>query len=175
MTGHTVSACTGAARIATARLVVDSPIGPLVLEGDEGSITRLHLPNAGAREARSSPGRLPPALRAGGAQLAEYFARRRTAFALPLAPSGTRFQVSTWHALAEIPYGTTITYAELARRVGRPLAARAIGQANAANPLPIFFPCHRVVAAAHGLGGYRGGVDVKRELLELEGVREMTR
>ncbi|MGH8981638.1 MAG: methylated-DNA--[protein]-cysteine S-methyltransferase [Acidimicrobiales bacterium] len=153
-----------------ARLVVDSPIGPLVLDGDDSSITHLHLPNTGEAATGSSPGRVPAALRAGAAQLAEYFAARRTEFSLPLAPTGTAFQVSVWRALADIPYGGTITYGELARYVGRPLACRAVGQANGANPLPIFYPCHRVVAAGGRLGGYGGGLDVKRELLEREGV-----
>lgn len=165
MTRHTAGPLSG-----VARLVVDSPIGPLVLEGDEESITCLRLANTGAWGAGSSPGRPPAALSAGVAQLAEYFAHRRTAFSLPLAPAGTVFQVSVWRALADIPYGTTVTYGELARQVGRPLAVRAVGQANGANPLPIFLPCHRVVAAGGRLGGYGGGLDVKRKLLGLEGV-----
>lgn len=165
MNGHDAPGRAGAAR-----LVVDSPIGPLVLEGAESSITHLRLANTGAWEAGTSPGRVPAALAAAAAQLAEYFAHRRRDFSLPLAPSGTEFQVSVWHALASIPYGATVTYGELARRVGRPSAVRAVGQANGANPLPIFFPCHRVVAAGGRLGGYGGGLDVKRELLGLEGV-----
>jgi len=152
-----------------ARLVIDSPIGPLTLDGDEGAITHLHLANSGAWEAGSSPGGPPQALAAGAAQLAEYFARRRRDFSLPLAPAGTAFQVAVWHALADIGYGETVTYGELARRVGRPAAVRAVGQANGANPLPIFYPCHRVVAAGGRLGGYGGGLDVKCVLLELEG------
>lgn len=165
MTSHTAPPTTGAAR-----LVVDSPIGPLVLEGDDTAIGHLHLPNSGASAAGSSPGAVPAALRMGADQLDEYFTHRRKEFSLPLAPRGTAFQVSVWRALGDIPYGGTVTYGELARRVGRPLAVRAVGQANGANPLPIFFPCHRVVAAGGRIGGYGGGLDVKRELLRLEGV-----
>lgn len=150
------------------RLVLDSPVGPLALCGDAGAVTNLFLPNTAAARGASSPGPLPAPLRQAAIELDEYFAGRRTWFDLPFDLRGTRFQVQVWRALADIPYGGTVTYAELARRVGRPAAFRAVGQANGANPLPIFFPCHRVVASG-GLGGYGGGLDVKRHLLELEG------
>ena len=83
---------------------------------------------------------------------------------------GTEFQKEVWLALAEIPYGKTISYAELASMVGRPTAFRAVGQANGANPIPIVLPCHRVIASGGGIGGYGGGLDMKRQLLALEGV-----
>jgi methylated-DNA-[protein]-cysteine S-methyltransferase len=152
----------------TGRLVVESPIGPLALVGDDRSVTHLFLPNAAPGWGTSSPGAPPAALHRAAEQLEEYFAGRRTSFDLVLEPSGTPFQLSVWWALADIDYGHTVTYAELARRVGRPAAARAVGQANGANPLPIFLPCHRVVATG-GLGGYGGGLDAKRRLLALEG------
>ena len=102
-------------------------------------------------------------------QLAEYFRGERRTFEVRLAPEGTAFQRDTWSALATIPYGATISYAELARRVGRPRAVRAVGAANGANPLPIVVPCHRVIGADGSLTGFGGGLDTKRRLLELEG------
>jgi len=101
-------------------------------------------------------------------QLREYFAGERTTFDLPLRTGGTPFQRKVWEALAEIPYGETWTYAELARRIGSPTAVRAVGAANGQNPLPIVLPCHRVIGSNGKLVGYGGGMDRKRFLLELE-------
>jgi methylated-DNA-[protein]-cysteine S-methyltransferase len=154
---------------APSRLVVDTPIGPLLLAGDDAGLTHVLLPNTGSDAMGATPGQAARPLRAAAAQLEEYFAGTRRNFDLPLAPTGTTFQLSVWKALAAIPYGATVTYSELAQRVGRPGASRAVGQANGANPLPIVYPCHRVVAAGGRLGGYGGGLDVKRRLLELEG------
>jgi methylated-DNA-[protein]-cysteine S-methyltransferase len=153
---------------ARARLVLDSPIGPLLLAGDPDVLTHLFLPNTGMASHGTTPGPAA-ALHEAASQLEEYFAGARRTFELPLAPAGTPFQMAVWQTLAEIPYGETISYAELARWVGRPGAFRAVGQANGANPLPIVYPCHRVVAAGGRLGGYGGGIDVKRRLLDLEG------
>jgi methylated-DNA-[protein]-cysteine S-methyltransferase len=102
-------------------------------------------------------------------QLEEYFAGERTVFDVPMALDGTPFQREVWGELTRIPYGQTISYGELARRVGRPKGPRAVGQANGRNPIPIIVPCHRVVAG-NGLGGYGGGRPVKRALLAVEGV-----
>lgn len=102
-------------------------------------------------------------------ELTEYFDGRRKSFDLPLRADGTAFQRSVWAALLEIPYGQTSTYGELARAVGRPGAARAVGQACHKNPVSILIPCHRAVGASGALTGYAGGLDVKRALLELEG------
>ena len=103
-------------------------------------------------------------------QLAEYLAGGRTSFDLPLDLRGTPFQRRCWQALLQIPFGETCTYAQLASAISMPPgAARAVGQANGANPVPVIVPCHRVVASG-GLGGYAGGLDLKRRLLELEGV-----
>lgn len=154
---------------APARVVVETPIGPLLVTADRTAVTEVHLPNTGAAARGTTPGRMPSVLSTAARQLEQYFSGKRRHFTVPLAPAGTPFQVSVWTALDEIPYGETITYGELAAFVGRPGAFRAVGQANGANPLPIFHPCHRVVAAGGRLGGYGGGLDVKRQLLALEG------
>ena len=107
-------------------------------------------------------------MRAAATQLDEYFAGTRRAFDLPLDLRGTLFQNRTWSALAELPYGTTVSYGEQARRLGVPRAARAVGAANGSNPLPIVLPCHRVIGANGALTGYGGGLDVKRWLLAHE-------
>ena len=101
-------------------------------------------------------------------QLGRYFAGERDRFDLPLAPHGTAFQQRVWQALTEIPYGRTASYRELAERIGRPTAARALGMANGRNPISIVVPCQRVIGADGQLTGYAGGVDRKRFLLELE-------
>lgn len=116
---------------------------------------RGHLPAGTARGE-------PPAARGPGT------AGRLRRFDLPLAPQGTPFQLRVWRALQDIPYGRTCSYAELAAAVGSPRACRAVGQANGRNPLMIVIPCHRVIAAGGGLGGYSGGLDIKRFLLRLE-------
>ncbi len=162
-----------------ARLSLDTPIGVLVLVGDDAALTHVRLPETtrlggstglrGTTERPATRMKASAPLRAAAAQLEEYFSGARTSFALPLAPRGTPFQLAVWNALTGIPYGETITYGELARRVGRPAASRAVGQANGANPLPIVCPCHRVVAAGGRLGGYGGGTETKRRLLALEG------
>ena len=103
-------------------------------------------------------------------ELLEYFQGKRKNFDLPLESGGTPFQRRVWAELAAIPYGTVVTYGELARRVGLPKGARAVGQANHRNPLPIFLPCHRVVGANGALTGYAGGLDLKTQLLRLEGI-----
>ena len=102
-------------------------------------------------------------------QLDEYFAATRRAFDLPLAPRGTDFQRTVWLALAGIAYGETVSYAQLAQRVGKPTAMRAVGAANGRNPLPIVLPCHRVIGADGSLTGFGGGLPTKQFLLELEG------
>ena len=99
----------------------------------------------------------------------EYLEGTRKEFDLPLCPHGTEFQCQVWQLLRQIPYGTTITYGQLARMVGKPGAARAVGQANGRNPISIFIPCHRVVGAAGVLRGYAGGTEQKKKLLHLEG------
>lgn len=151
------------------RLVVRTEFGDFLLEADDRVLTRLLLPGCWA--GTSSTAAPPPHLREAADQLVEYLAGDRRAFdvALDPAPTGTEFQQRVWFALAEIPFGETISYAELARWVDRPRACRAVGQANGANPLPVFLPCHRVVASGGKIGGYGGGLTLKRRLLALEG------
>lgn len=147
------------------RIVFTTPAGPLGLEAEGGALTRLYLPN----QLLPPAGAETPLLAEGRRQLLDYFQGNRRDFDLPLAPHGTPFREEVWAALRAIPYGRTITYGELAVRVGRPKAVRAVGQANHHNPLSILIPCHRVVGAGGSLTGYGGGLELKRLLLELEG------
>jgi methylated-DNA-[protein]-cysteine S-methyltransferase len=149
------------------RSAVDSPVGRWVVEGDERAVTRVIMPH---EKARASHGDAPKAVKAAAEQLAEYFAGGRRRFSVSRAPvPATPFQQEVWDALCAIPYGEVRTYGDVAAAVGRPRAMRAIGNANHANPWPVLVPCHRVVAANGGLGGYGGGLDVKLFLLDLEG------
>ena len=109
-------------------------------------------------------------VRDAAAELREYFAGRRREFTLELAPVGTDFQLRVWRALAAIPYGTVRNYGDVARAIGKPGAARAVGQAVGSNPLPIVIPCHRVIASNGSIGGYSGGLAVKHRLLAIENV-----
>jgi methylated-DNA-[protein]-cysteine S-methyltransferase len=155
-------------------LTVKSPIGPLTLIARTEGLTHVFFPgHEGPLPTGDDSPAAAAALARAAEQLAEYFAGRRRRFDLPLAPAGTDFQRSVWQGLREIPYGTTLSYGELARRVGRPRAVRAVGAANGANPLPVIVPCHRVIGANGRLTGFGGGLPAKMALLELEG-REFT-
>jgi methylated-DNA-[protein]-cysteine S-methyltransferase len=156
---------------------LSTPVGELMLCADDDGLTHLVLP--GATKPRQSTGvdeddggqdvGIHHHLLEAATQLDEYFAGERQTFELALDPHGTPFQRKVWFALADIPYGQTISYAELARRVGSPRAFRAVGQANGKNPLAIILPCHRVITSVGTIGGYGGGLPMKRELLALEG------
>ena len=149
---------------------LETPIGPLLIAGDREALLRIEFPKRG-KPGRPAPGwTQSPNGPTGDAarQLREYFAGRRTQFDLPLEPEGTAFQRSVWRRLQEIPYGKTISYGELARRIGNPKASRAVGMANGANPIPIVIPCHRVIGADGTLTGFGGGLPIKRALLALE-------
>jgi methylated-DNA-[protein]-cysteine S-methyltransferase len=148
----------------------DSPIGRLLLAANAQGLTRVHF-QAGRRPLRPKPEwrRDAAPFAAALLQLQEYFSRTRRTFELPLAAPGTPFQLAVWEALRAIPFGETVSYGELARRVGRSGSARAVGLANGANPLPIIVPCHRVIGADGSLTGFGGGLDIKRALLSLEG------
>jgi methylated-DNA-[protein]-cysteine S-methyltransferase len=151
---------------------LQSPLGELLLVGDEERLRGLHF-QQGRRPigVDASWKRAEEPFARARTQLGEYFAGERVEFDLSAAGAGTPFQRRVWAALARIPYGETISYGELARRVGRPGAARAVGMANGRNPISIVVPCHRVIGADGGLTGYGGGVQRKRFLLELEASR----
>jgi methylated-DNA-[protein]-cysteine S-methyltransferase len=149
---------------------LDTPIGTLLIVGDADAVLQITFPSRG-KAAKAEAGWVESQRGPVGeavSQLREYFARQRTGFDVPLAPRGTEFQRSVWRQLQEIPYGETISYGELARRVGNPKASRAVGSANGANPLPIVIPCHRVIAGNGTLGGFGGGLPTKQILLALE-------
>ena len=151
---------------------VDSPIGQLLLLGDGRVLHGLHMQD-GRRPltVRQSWTRDDDAYPEARAQLREYFAGERTRFEIPMQLDGTGFQRTVWHELTRIPYGETISYGELARRIGRPDLARAVGTANGQNPIAVVVPCHRVIGANGKLVGYGGGLENKRRLLELESGR----
>ena len=149
---------------------MDTPIGVLTLAADDAGLRRIDFP----------PPRPPPAgedwregstgvLREARRQMDAYFAGERREFDLPLSPHGTGFQRTVWAALASIPYGRTWSYRDLAQRIGKPSAMRAVGAANGRNPLPIVLPCHRVIGADGSLTGFGGGLPTKAFLLRLEG------
>jgi methylated-DNA-[protein]-cysteine S-methyltransferase len=149
---------------------IDSPVGPLLVAADDAGLRLIHFQKGPApRRPGAAWRRDSSPFRPLASQLREYFARERQEFDLTLAPEGTPFQLATWLALRRIPYGSTISYAELAGRVGRPAASRAVGAANGQNPLPIVVPCHRVIGKDGSLTGFGGGLPAKRALLELEG------
>ena len=150
-----------------------TPIGVLTLAADDEGLRRIDFP----------PPRPPPAggdwregdsdvLREARRQLEQYFAGERRDFDLPLSPRGTEFQREVWLTLARIPYGETWSYRDLAQRIGRPSATRAVGAANGRNPLPIVLPCHRVIGADGSLTGFGGGLPTKAFLLRLEGAMQ---
>lgn len=148
------------------RAYLDSPIGMLELQADREGLRSVHIQAAGdvAKPAGSASGVLAEAIR----QLDVYFQGQITRFDLPLAPRGTDFQRRVWAALEGIPAGKTITYLELARRLGDPKCIRAAGTANGRNPIAIIIPCHRVIGADGSLVGYAGGLTAKQWLLEHE-------
>jgi methylated-DNA-[protein]-cysteine S-methyltransferase len=146
---------------------VDSPLGELLLAGNGDALTAVRMNGSPGPGWRRDPGSFCEA----AGQLRSYFAGELREFDLPLHPQGTRLQRRVWAALREIPYGGTLSYAELAAAVGRPGAARAVGAANGRNPIAVVIPCHRVIGASGALTGYGGGIERKRLLLDLEGGR----
>ncbi|MBA2078627.1 methylated-DNA--[protein]-cysteine S-methyltransferase [Rhodanobacter sp. PCA2] len=146
-----------------------TPIGRLRLVADAQGLREVWFESGRQQKApaphwRRDAGKLAFAR----VQLEEYFAGTRQAFELPLHPLGTPFQRTVWEELARIPYGVTVSYGEMARRIGQPQAVRAVGAANGRNPLPIVLPCHRVIGADGSLTGFGGGLPVKRYLLSFE-------
>lgn len=156
-----------------------TPVGELILTASDTALTGVYFPTSRRGSAPThhaewieSNGKGPAGemLARTAQQLTEYFAGQRTTFELPLEALGSPFEHRVWNALRTIPYGTTTTYGELARRLGDVKATRAVGSANGANPIPIIVPCHRVVGSKGELTGFGGGLDRKRWLLEHEGV-----
>lgn len=148
---------------------VESPIGKLFLAGDQTGLRYINFPK-GKKNVVPEPDWKEDRVffEEAARQLKAYFDGTLKRFSLQLAPKGTPFQLSVLRALQEIPYGKTVSYGELARKIGRPGASRAVGAANAANPTPIVIPCHRVIGSDGTLTGFGGGLDVKQTLLDLE-------
>ncbi len=143
---------------------MESPVGRLALHSDGEALCAVKF-GGDARRMDDAP-----VLLQAERELKEYFAGRRRVFSVPLCMQGTPFRRLVWQALTEIPFGETLSYGEIARRIGRPKACRAVGMANHKNPLPIIVPCHRVLGANGKLIGYAGGLEIKKYLLELEGI-----
>jgi methylated-DNA-[protein]-cysteine S-methyltransferase len=146
---------------------METPIGTLLIAADN-AVRIISFPNKKLRPAakwkQSGAGVVGETMR----QLKQYFAGKRDTFDLPVEPQGTEFQRTVWRSLQDIAYGETISYGELARRVGNPQASRAVGAANGQNPIPIVIPCHRVIGANGKLTGFGGGLPTKQALLALE-------
>ena len=154
---------------------IDSPVGGLLLAAADGGLRVISFLDGRADKAippdpawREVAAEESATLRETLRQLRAYWARERRDFDLPLQPHGTPFQLTVWKQLCAIPYGTTISYGELARRVGNPKGSRAVGLANGSNPIAIVIPCHRVIGANGKLTVYGGGLPIKEKLLELE-------
>ena len=148
---------------------LDTPIGELLLAGDDDALSLVSFPEGSMRR-DPEPDWIynEKPFAAARQQLTEYFAGERRTFDLPLRFSGTEFQMSVLQALRQIPYGETTSYADIAERIGRPKAVRAVGAANGRNPIPIIVPCHRVIGSHGDLTGFGGGLDTKEALLRLE-------
>ena len=154
--------------------VTSSPVGRLTLVASDDGLAGILWPTerpGRVRLPRAIEDHRHPVLVETERQLKEYFAGRRQAFALTLDVAGTAFQKNVWKALLTIPFGETRSYAQIARQIGRPTAARAVGAANGRNPVSIVAPCHRVVGSTGTLTGFAGGLDAKARLLALEGAR----
>lgn len=144
----------------------ETSIGKIGIGEREGNVTNLYLKND----------KLPqniqvyesPILKAAAKQLEMYLSGKLKEFSIPLEPDGTVFMKQVWISLSEIQYGKTVSYKDIAMKIGRPNAARAVGLANNRNPIPIFIPCHRVIGINKSLIGYRGGIELKKKLLEME-------
>ena len=148
-------------------IFIDTPFGQIGVAEENDAVTNVFFGNT-VKPAAYTVCETPLLQEAAG-QLEEYFRQRRRSFTIPLAPEGTAFELSVWRALTDIPYGETRSYLAIARALGKPNACRAVGRANARNPLSLFIPCHRVIGADRQLTGYAGGLAMKEGLLLLEG------
>ena len=144
-------------------LRIDSALGKLILFEDNEALVGLQFSTEEVADSNT------PLLLEARKQLLEYFDKKRTKFEIPLAPIGSEFQLRVWEELREVPYGSTVSYGQLAQKLGDHKAIRAVGSANARNPIPIIIPCHRVVGKDGSMIGFSGGVDKKIALLEHEG------
>lgn len=155
------------------RFVYETVIGPLLIQDNGAAITAVRvLRGKDINAARADVAQRESELTwEASRQLAEYFQGTRSVFNLPLAPEGTEFQKKVWRALLEIPYGHTASYGEIAARLGKPKASRAVGMANHRNPIIVIIPCHRVIGANGSLVGYGAGIDLKKRLLDLEAAK----
>jgi methylated-DNA-[protein]-cysteine S-methyltransferase len=149
---------------------MESPLGPICIAGTDQGLTRVDFQH-GIRPVEALPAwqENPSVLAEAVHQLLEYFQGARQSFSLSLAPIGTAFQHQVWQELQHIPFGSTLTYQELAQRIGKPKGARAVGSANGCNPIAIIIPCHRVVGRDGRLRGYASGLPIKQRLLQHEG------
>lgn len=154
--------------------IFDSPIGKLTVVCDEKAITALHIegdryftaiPDDWSRDTSN------PLLAQARVELDEYFAGKRQVFTLPVAASGTEFQKAVWREISHLPFGASSSYGDIASKLGKPKAVRAVGTAVGRNPVCLIVPCHRVLTSTGGYGGYVAGLDKKQKLLALEGIR----
>ena len=164
----------------TSYTILKSPVGELLLSANETELTGVHFGGEDHVPTTRETWKLDdrhPVLRQAVKELNEYFAAKRQSFSFAPSLTGTEFQKRVWAEIARIPFGKTISYSELAKRAGNPQAIRAAGSATGSNPLGIVIPCHRVLAKGGGIGGYAGGLERKKKLLELEGIldRELFR
>jgi methylated-DNA-[protein]-cysteine S-methyltransferase len=153
----------------TFHTTMKSPIGPLLLAADENGLRLVHFasgrrPKSPERDWVEDKAPFKEVIR----QLQAYFEGKRKEFDLPLVLDGTEFQMLVWRNLQKIPYGETVSYGQLAKRIGKPEASRAVGLANGSNPIPIILPCHRVIGSNGDLTGFGGGIPLKKKLLALE-------
>lgn len=148
-------------------IFIDTPFGQIGVAEENDAVTNVFFGDTVKPANYTVCG--TPLLEEAARQLGEYFKGQRRSFTVPLAPEGTAFELSVWRALQDIPYGETRSYQEIARALGKPNACRAVGRANARNPLSLFIPCHRVIGADKRLTGYAGGLPMKESLLLLEG------
>jgi len=148
---------------------VSSPVGPLLVAGDQKAIKYISFPTGKTTiQPDSTWVQDGEPLQEAIKQLEDYFEGKQKQITFPIAPEGTPFQQKVWKALQEIPYGKTVSYGAIARKIGNPKASRAVGAANGKNPIPIIIPCHRVVGSTGQLTGFGGGIPTKKILLELE-------
>jgi methylated-DNA-[protein]-cysteine S-methyltransferase len=147
------------------RIYHNSPVGLLEITANNNAVTGLYFADTEGKRDEENTG---PVLNECVKQLTEYFSGKRKVFEIKVNPAGTPFQKSVWNELLKIPFGETVSYGEIAERIGNPKSVRAVGLANGSNPVSIIIPCHRVIGKSGSLVGYGGGIENKRFLLELE-------